>query len=492
MTGELRETLSLMRSSLIATFRPPDLEESRLAALAAGLANQLADWPPRSPSLSQREALGRTLIRLWRNGQLPQHWPAALVRRAGWVVLDSWPGPGGFRLMLAEEPGFLHPWLTALENQARIDAAGPLLHSLLRLYPVDRPYLPSIRDTLKRLIARGEGPTSRIRREISQHFGLLANDGPRTLMRQLSRGEPLSVLKGAGLAGELIRGRFVEEAWSQLASEAQREKSSETDKLGPVARRLLALSLVSATPSPSRKVSDISPLAEGLRFPQRGSELANALLLPWQKQATKLPTAARDPLLAILGDPREERSAGNWQGVAAPARAVLYQNLAGETLEDFFKLLESIARRDPAIDRYRHQRKALWESCRRQGALTDAWITIGPALLPEAIRCFGERAKRYGILGHAVGARSHHGLLLLRVAGVTLAEGSHGGPYHLWLPDNSQSPPFYQTHYATESLERAADRVRARYDDPKGGWRADLLRYLTSVTGVRLELDYSE
>ena len=478
MSGALRTQL-LAQQPL-----PPvvEREESQTALAVAETAWQLAvGLPIRRPSPARLRILRIHVAAALRAGQPPDQWPLHLLRASGWIVLDR---PRHDQTSADEvlcqrgaspldDPPLLASYLAAMVRRGGVSGGRILLHSYLRLYPSDRPCLEPLRTTLVRLLTHGESAAAHARRATLCH-GLLAPNGPIILARHLLRMPPGLALATNGLTGELAQGRFVEAVWEYLAAQVASAHASE-DGFDTALRVLLTLSLDSGAK---------------LRFPQRIHDLAESVLIPWTGQAPVLPVGIRNLLCQHLGDPRETSTAWEEQ-VSEDARKVIRQYLAGEVLEDFFTLLEAMSHRDPAIDRYRYQRRALWASCHVQGVLTDAWIAIGPSVPSDTLRGLGARARRYAELGTPTGARARQVILLLRIAGVTVVEWSHSGPYYLWHPTNTDAPPCYQAQYSYASLERNADLIRPHYEDKRGDWRADFLHHLATMTGISVPLPAS-
>ncbi len=472
-----------LRSRLLAqqTAPAPLLRQRSQTALAAeeSSGHLTVGLPIHPPSPAHRLTLRTALSEALHSGEPPDRWPLRLLRGSAWVILDAPPPHAGeadttagvgFGMAVPDDAALL-AYLTAMATKGGVGGGRILLHSYLRCYPKERPGLEPLRHTLFSLLTEGTSVAAKARRTVLRPC-LLAPNGPALLAQRLLRANPGHVLSTIGLTGDLAEGRFVELAWEQLVKELRTAKPSAAG-FGTKLRVLLALSL------------DNSGLK--LRFPKRAPLLAEALLLPWVGLAHELPVGIRNLLCTHLGDPRTEPT--HWTtGVSEKARQVLTRHLAGEVLADFFNLLDALAHRDPAIDSHRHQRRALWEACHAQGALTDAWLAIGPLVLPEARSLLGVRARRYAELGSASGTRARQVIVLLRIAGVTVVEWSHLGPYYCWRPGNAAAPYCYQAHYRYEALERDTDLVRPHHNDKRGDWRVEFLHHLALMTGVRIDL----
>lgn len=432
--------------------------------------------PP--PAKNNLQKLRMALAEVQRKGHPATQWPLGLLRASGWIILDALADRNHVpsqTINLVNEPELFSHYLTALGERGGVLGGRILLYSYLQCYPEGHPCMEPLRTLLSRLLGIAtdskKPPVSNLLATTPVYHGLLAFNGPAILAHHLLSTDPGSYLAKIGLSGELARGRFVEAIWRRLAKEMATGSGSCEAEFSPVLRVFLGLSLDNN--------------GTKLRFPERVTDLAEAMLKPWIGKGIKLPLGIRNLLLHHLGDPRMASIA--WDGVSDASLEVMRQHLAGETIEDFFTLLETIAVRDAMVDRYRRQFHSLWESCRVQGALTDAWLAIGPSLLADAHRCLGIRTQHYAGLDAPTGTRARQAVLLLRIAGVTVVEWSHGGSYYLWHPNNAATPQCYQSHYTYESLEREPNLHRPRHNAHRGDWRVELFHHIAMITGIPLE-----
>jgi len=446
--GQLRTQVLVYQSSNLEIF----LENSKTVAISGE--DFLATLPLRPPPLIRLRGLRAAVAHAVRKGRPPDQWSLCLLRGSGWVVLDDVPTEYALGSVkptpLVDDPNFLEIYLPALEARGNLLGGRVLLYSYLRNYPIGRDCLEPIRLALFRMLTCGDSFSTEVRRIFLEHYGLLSQDGPARLAKHLLESDIGRLLNAVGLSEELSRGRFVEALWLYLANETHSVDSA-------ALRVLLALALDSGTQGSVSKPRSV------LRFPERKKELAQSVLLPWAGRGADLPPGIRNLLLAHLGDPRKifKKTKNNpWKGVSEVACTVIRQSLAGDVLKDFFTLLEVLAGRDLEIDRNRAQQHAFWESARQRGELTDAWIALGPALLPEATRCLGESAEQYAVLGTPIETRTRQAVLLIRISEMTMLKWSHSTACYTWSFADAVAPLFYQPRYTYESLERGAAQIR--------------------------------
>jgi hypothetical protein len=201
--------------------------------------------------------------------------------------------------------------------------------------------------------------------------------------------------------------------------------------------------------------------------------LAEALLLPWQRQAPPPQVKAR--ILAYLlrhyGDARVARE--HWTGMRVPAAAIMCRWLTEETVADYFRL----AGQAKSANRERlSARKEFWMS--RLGQIDDAWLLAGR----QSIAALGPDQPAHGVLA---GYRPDQTALLLRVSGMTVLESSHEASESIWLAGNRLAPPLYCGEgepYWPAALVGGADFSSA-FGKGKGSWQERLARFIGDGAG---------
>lgn len=178
------------------------------------------------------------------------------------------------------------------------------------------------------------------------------------------------------------------------------------------------------------KVFDCLARSEVLRFGHLKVPIAVALLKPFAKQ--KAPERARELvgnfLCQTIGDPRIHRR--HWHDIPEEVRNVLLRWLVGDSLEDFFRVLDRTA-----LDRHWVYRRAFWLAYFDRELIDDAWIVVDPAAAPILRRNFAGEV-RAGRLRRGANVQVNHSVLLLCIRGVTIAEWSHNGKCRVWRRGN--------------------------------------------------------
>jgi len=161
-----------------------------------------------------------------------------------------------------------------------------------------------------------------------------------------------------------------------------------------------------------------------------------------------------------------------WHGLD-DARQVMMRWLVGLTLDEFFRLLD-----ETALDRLWRQRKAFWGHYLKKDQITDAWMILGKS----AVRLAALRRDFFkGRFGHLLrNADGDQSVLLLRIAGITIAEWSHNGRCRFWTRANRGAPKYYEHEYNRTDLINECDRALTH----QGSWEPRFAAYIFEETGI--------
>ncbi|HVA11993.1 MAG TPA: EH signature domain-containing protein [Stellaceae bacterium] len=193
---------------------------------------------------------------------------------------------------------------------------------------------------------------------------------------------------------------------------------------------------------------DAAPRRAARRARALRCAIAEALLLPWQRQAP--PSAVQAQTLAFLirhyGDARI--TGEHWMDMRAPSVAIMRRWLTERSIENYFQL----AGRTKSADRARlAECREFWLSRRDQ--LDGAWL-LGSV---HSVAKLGPDQPAYGRLS---GCRPDQAGLLLRIGGATVLQSSEAASESVWLPGNPLAPPLYRCAdqaYWPAALARGAD-----------------------------------
>ena len=364
-------------------------------------------------------------------------------------------------------PGQEHGWLgrdarftktaISLLEHSKPAVLGALVTVLLKCYP-DCSTLDTWRTFVRDQVMRHRSIRLDRWRERQEQYGLFEVDGPRRLAAAC-HADPTAAtatLEEAGLNGLLAEARFL-----TLTVRAYLE------------------SMNSRLESGDTSAEDLSSRLEflihdgALRVPELRGVVGDDLLLPFADSppSESVQETLRKFFLGIYGDPRA--NAGAWLGVSDEAKDVMRKWLVARVLEAFFAVLDRTA-----LDRHWQDRKAFWTVYLKQGVVEDAWIALGKdamRLLPAALRDQPHATLSYGDESQSV--------LLMRIAGATIAEWSHNGKCVMWLPGSDRAPSLDHKVYDRRALrDYNADHAVIHH---QGLWRDRTSRWIRDNTGVR-------
>lgn len=432
----------------------------RAQELAARLGTAGAP-PPRD----QLNALKRRLWDACQYRRLDQV-PARDWQQAAWIIWDGVP-------CLAENDAFVAGYTKALTDAAMPNGFRRLVYVYLRDFQPDNSNLERISKFLRQTLAAPGLRALDRWRDAHESFGIFdPAEGPGRVAEAIFEPHSLpdEVMAKTGLLGELGWQGFAH-AVCDATLKTLYERLAQEQISADECRRILGSFLDGAS----------------LKFPDRRSHLANALLLPWADGSAppeELRGLIQRFLLDLLKDPRVNR--GNWQGVDARAIAVMRRWLAHETLEGFFRILDR-----SALDKHWKYRRAFWLAYHRRGLLDDAWLALGQHAQRYAREAFGKDAA-YGKLGF--GAQSDQSVLLLKVQGLIIVEWSHNGKCRVWQIDDSDAPALHRRNYDRVDLTTGSMMITRHYRRPgiphmnsqDGHWQGILSSFIQRQTNFRI------
>lgn len=458
----------------LGALEPQLPEKPRIEQAAQEVWRRLSDCTPRQPDAYDLRETRRELARAEAGLVSLEQLDRKHIRRAPWVVfaVESEDAES-----FADNETFARAYLARLEREAKTGSVVALATAFLWWYPSESSGFAVFRDAIRRLVQGARGPRAARLAAADNPYDLFGAHGPDTLARAvLDGGEELeTVLESAALSGQLARSGFASTAFSaavRIASARLREGNA----LGQWFERLLTWSTT----------SDATGIQ--LRYPAARTELANALLKPFQDVNPPSGAAKRIKtyLLETYGDPRLDRS--QWQGVSPYAEEVMLRWLVESTLEDFFRFVAHVASQDPEADRHWRFRHAFWRSYLRQNVIEQAWMVFGAQAAHEAKRRFRDETVAYGQLRSGQNVKPNHAVLLLKVGELTISEWSHVGKYRIWRPDNGSAPQFYRPEYRRPDLVTNPDRDGSHHGSESGNWQRKLAQAIHEETGISIPM----
>ena len=217
-----------------------------------------------------------------------------------------------------------------------------------------------------------------------------------------------------------------------------------------------------------------------LRYPQKKCILIESLLRPWKEKSP--PVELRKKILEFLVinflDPRTNEGRSNWVGVNDGSIKIIRRWLAGVTLEQFFQIIDSTAKKQWL---YRRQ---FWKSYYDAGYLDDAWIALGKISQIEAQSAYGDELIAATIQGY--GVKPDHSVLILKIGELTICEWSHEGKCRIWHSNNKKSPRLYENIYLAQNLREFDDFKLPHQNSKQYTWQKKLSDHIEYHTGIKI------
>lgn len=202
-----------------------------------------------------------------------------------------------------------------------------------------------------------------------------------------------------------------------------------------------------------------------------GAEAAiDALIAPWHEDEP--PAKWKEILLRRLceayGDPRLTNG-GMCRASTQKTQDTIIRWLTGATLEAFLDIVSKAEDSHMWADR-----RPFWQNLYRQGHIEAAWVAFSKRAADIASQMAlesGETAlKHFGVQR----ARSNTSILLLRIKGKVIVEGSHSYKVHVFPYGHPKEPKLYQETYDCEkirlSLPDTDDYKKSHHGDAWKRW----------------------
>jgi len=459
---------------VLVTLEPRLPETPRIEQTARKVRRRLSDCTPRQPDAYDLAETRRELARV-EAGQASIHdVERKHIRRAPWVVFEA---QSANAQPFADDKAFARAYLARLKSEGKTGSVVALATAFLWWYPSESSGFAVFRDAIRPLVRGARGPRAARLAAADDRYDLFGTHGADTLARAVLDGseELETVLESAALSGQLARSGFASTAFS-AAVRVMGARLRSGDALGQSLERLLTWSI------------DSNATRTQLRYPAVRTELANALLKPFQdgNPASGAGGRIKTYLLETFGDPRLDRS--QWQGVSPDAEEVMLRWLVESTLEDFFRFVAHVASQDAEADRMWYYRHAFWRAYLNRGVIEQAWIVFGAQAAREARRRFRDETGAYGQLRSGQNVKPNHAVLLLKVGELTISEWSHVGKYRIWRPDNESAPRFYRPEYRRPDLVTNPDRDGSHHGAESGSWQRRLAQAIREETGISIPM----
>lgn len=229
-----------------------------------------------------------------------------------------------------------------------------------------------------------------------------------------------------------------------------------------------------------------------LRFAHRRVAIIEGLLSPWLQSQKAVDEQARKAvqewLLIQFNDPRLPIHANKgWQGVGLEYKKVMYRWLVGESLNQFFEIIDRVAQ-----ESHWKYRKAFWKAYYDAGVLDEAWVALGPDAKYYAERIFGERLSA-GELQNLTDKK--HSVLVVRIGDLVLADWSHNGKCRAWKVGDKSCPETYKSQYSGFALKAPSMKIVdthledgiSHQGSENYRWQSRLAEFIYDQTGIRIQ-----
>lgn len=203
------------------------------------------------------------------------------------------------------------------------------------------------------------------------------------------------------------------------------------------------------------------------------AEAISALLAPWQIKAPSADVERylTENLLLLYGDPRVRGENANWSGVPSHLRAIIERWLTGENIRFFLDVVSAVEK-DLAQNHMWPPRKKFWLDLHKQKRIDAAWVAFSAAGVEHARTSAAEnKFLRFG-KQTAGGTREKTSLLVLKIGGKIVIEGSHTYKVYVFRDDHPKAPKLYEKNYDCEEIRHIPGSWSTSHN---GDWQGRVL-----------------
>ncbi|MBF0419994.1 MAG: hypothetical protein HQL78_07495 [Magnetococcales bacterium] len=214
--------------------------------------------------------------------------------------------------------------------------------------------------------------------------------------------------------------------------------------------------------------------------PKAMARMAESLLLPWidRTPPDDVRLFIESHLFSLLHDLRIDRS--RWLDVNEKAQQVMRRWLTRASLEQFLDVVDRTAQSHmwPA-------RRKFWYAFYEHKFMLEAWVAFAKDGATLASRLAAEKENpaigNFGVLASA-GVSKDHAVLIMHIGNLVVADWSHNGKCHIWLPDNADAPKLYRHAYHRDELVNGSNFYKVHV----GNWQSDVLDFIRRHTGITI------
>ena len=188
------------------------------------------------------------------------------------------------------------------------------------------------------------------------------------------------------------------------------------------------------------------------KMPRLAKHAIHALVSPWldKECPQNLKQDILDRVLDLYGDPRINR-ADPWPRVSDPVKERLRHWLVGADMRLFLDIIRESEESHMWMDR-----EKFWSRLYKEGRIKEAWVAFSDEASHVVRSKYPDRNLSFGrqVVG---GNRKGTSLLIMRIEGATVVEGSHNYKVHVFCDWDPNKPALYKDEYNCEHI-----RLRAK------------------------------
>lgn len=373
---------------------------------------------------------------------------------------------------LIDDPGFLDEYLRRLKEQRSRRGVSRLIRYYLTHFAPNHPGILKIAVCLREEVMQWRWHWS----EQQERIDLFdVPNIPAALVRHIMKSTeaPATAMEAIGLGGPLYGAKITGHAYLAAAAGLKNYIINQPNSSLPAIKRFVAWGLLDN------------------RFAFAGTtgaiaKMADALLLPWlDRQPPEETQAFIEPhLLFLLHDLRIDHS--RWKDVNEEAKQVMRRWLTKASLEQFLDVVDKTAQSHMWA-----ARRKFWSAYYENKFMLEAWVAFATDGAKLARQLADERdnpaTRSFGSLARGNGVVRDHAVLIMQIGELVVADWSHNGKCHIWLPWNENAPKLYRRSYGKRDLVNGSDFQKVHI----GSWQPDVHDFIRRNTGIKMmTMDY--
>lgn len=379
---------------------------------------------------------------------------------------------------LIEDEIFLDEYLEQLRGQRSRLAVSRLIRFYLTYFDPSHSGIHKIAAFLKEIVTQWKWSWAK-RQDTLGIFDV--KTAPENLAKYVMRSTttPNEAMDEAGFGGSLYGSRLAGYAYMFAARDIYGMLIKTPESL-PTIKRFTSWGM-----NGDRLAIESTPKEKASRFafgstPKAMTKMAESLLLPWVDQVAPDDVRAfiEAHLLSLLHDLRIDPS--RWLDVDEKAKRVMRRWLTRASLEQFLDIVDRTAQSHmwPA-------RRKFWYAFYESKFMLESWVAFAKDGATLARHLASEKENpaigNFGVLASG-GVSKDHAVLIMHIGDLVVADWSHSGKCHIWLPGNVNAPKLYHPTYHRDELVNSSDFNKIH----GGNWQDDVHEFIRRHTGITL------